>query len=105
MFCLEDYMININKNNKLHKENNKKIIFNSQVSVVLIPRININNNYELVKNLWWSPKELISFKHSCLEEIMNLIKRHNKMTPQQASKLLYQPGNMTITFDQSNFDY
>jgi hypothetical protein len=105
MYCLEDYMINIkeNNNNKQRKKY-KKIIFNSQVSVILIPRINIHSNYELVKNLWWSSKELLSFKQSCLEEIVTLINRHKSMTPQQASKLLHQPGNMTIVYDKKNFD-
>jgi hypothetical protein len=103
MYCLEEYMLNIKtkaNNKKLHK----KIMFNSLVSVILIPRINVNNNYELVKNLWWSPKELLSFKVSCFEEIMDLVNRHTSMTPQQASKLLHQPGNMTIVYDKTNFE-
>lgn len=105
MYCLEEYLLNIKEknNNKLFKKN-KKIKFNSYVSVILIPRINIHSHYELVKNLWWSPKELLSFKQSCLEEIMILINRHNSMTPQQASKLLHQPGNMNIIYDKTNFD-
>lgn len=105
MFYLEEYMLNINENNnyKLRK-NNKKINFNSQVSVILIPRINIHNHYDLVKNLWWSPKELLSFKQSCLEEIVTLVNRNTSMTPQQAAKLLHQPGNMTIVYDKTNFE-
>jgi hypothetical protein len=49
--------------------------------------------------------DLYSFKESCLQEMQALMKRHPKMSYKQATKLLYQPGNMTIVYDKNNFDY
>lgn len=95
MFCLDEYIM---------KLSNKKINFNKNVSVILIPHINDYKRCNLNKNLWWTKEELNSFKQSCTEEIFNLISRHNLMTIQQATKLLYQPGSMTIKYDVKNFN-
>lgn len=97
MFCLEEYIL------KLNNKKNKKINFNKYVSVILIPNINEYKECNLNQSLWWTKEELQSFKLSCSEEIFKLIKRHNLMTVQQAAKLLYQPGSMTITYDTENF--
>jgi hypothetical protein len=88
----------------LNVQSKKHIKFNFEVSVILIPTKDEYEQCNVNKTLWWTREELDSFKQSCNEEILNLIKRHKYMTIHQAAKLLYQPGNMNIVYDKTNFD-
>jgi len=80
----------------------KKIKFNNYLNVKLIP--NVKDYKELFHDLWWSYEELQEFKQSSTKEIYALIGRHKYMTIHQAIKLLYQPGSMTIKYDELNFE-
>ena len=77
---------------------NKKIRFSNVVEIFIIQHFIDNCEY-----LWWSEKDLQSFRASCLTEIKTLISRHWEMSIRQAQKLLYQPGNMNIIYDENNF--
>lgn len=77
---------------------NKKLRFSEIVDVCAISSFT-----KLKDKLWWSKDDFEEFKKSCLEEITAIINRHWSMTPNQARKLLYQPGNMTIIYDEQNF--
>lgn len=93
-YCDFDFQIKVNKK--------KKIKFNNMLKVKLIP--NIKDFEELYDDLWWNQDELQEFRQSSTKEILGLISRHKYMSIQQASKLLYQPGNMTIKYDPLNFE-
>ena len=95
MFCLDEYLWDINIDNKFKK----KLKFNNIVKVFLIP----NRNEILQNDLWWSCQDIANFKKTSNDEILNLIKRHKYMTIKQATKLLYQPGSLTIKYDINNF--
>jgi hypothetical protein len=97
MFCLDEYLWDINIDKKFKK--GKKLKFNNIVKVYRIP----NRNEILQNDLWWSCQDIANFKKTSYDEIINLIKRHQYMTVKQATKLLYQPGSMTITYDIDNF--
>jgi len=83
---------------------NKKIKFNFIVRVLSIPNRQEIFDFNLREKLWWSKDELEFFKKNSYDEVFNLIQRHKFMTIKQASKLLYQPGSMTIIYDKNNFD-
>jgi hypothetical protein len=76
----------------------KKIKFDEYVYIDYIPSSIKDRNM-----LWWNNTELYLFKESCILEIKNLLNRHPNMNYRDAIKLLYQPGNMTIIYDESNF--
>ena len=84
--------------------NKKQTKFKTNVSVVHIPKINETVNRHLKEILWWNYDDLLKFRQSSSDEIINLIKRNKSMTIKQAAKLLYQPGNMTIVYDPLNFE-
>lgn len=77
----------------------KKISFDHFIEVYIVPHIEDNDQ------LWWSHYHLQLFKESSKIEIRRLQKIHPSITVQQASKLLYQPPNMTIIYDPNNFGY
>jgi regulatory protein YycI of two-component signal transduction system YycFG len=75
----------------------KKVTFNKDNMVYTIPEKN-----NCILNIWYAENELINFKKSAINEILELMKRHNSMTCKDALKLLYQPGN--ICYDKNNFE-
>ena len=77
----------------------KKISFDHFIEVLVIPHMDETGK------LWWSDNDLQLFKESSKIEIKRLQKIHPAITIQQASKLLYQPPNMTIVYDSTNFGY
>jgi len=74
----------------------KKISFNCCIEVTIIPQTTESK-------LWWSDRDIQLFKESSIVEIIRLKQIHPSITIQQASKLLYQPPNMTIIYDINNF--
>jgi hypothetical protein len=97
MFCLDEYLWDINIDKKIKK--GKKLKFSNIVKVFRIP----NRNEFLQNDLWWSCQDIANFKKTSYDEIFSLIQRHKYMTVKQATKLLYQPGSITITYDSNNF--
>ena len=83
------------------KRKYKHVSFNMLIDVIIIP----NSMYEdnPVK-IWWSNSDIFLFKESCSIEIMRLLHIHPKMRISDALKLLYQPPNSTIVFNEKNFD-
>ena len=79
---------------------NKKITFSDYTNIMYIP---YNDDYKSKSKLWWSDIDIYLFKKSSINEIKNLMNRHPNMKYKDASKLLYQPGNMTIKYDETNF--
>ena len=77
---------------------NKKITFSFMNEVCIIYSISDHREY-----LWWSEEDLYSFKISAMIELRALANRHQNMNLRQAQKLLYQPGNMNIIYDENNF--
>ena len=82
----------------------KKISFCPIVKVCIIPEKEMYTLYNIKHDIWWTNAEFISFRQSSLQEIRELIIRNKYMTVKQASKLLYQPGNIKITYDSANFE-
>lgn len=80
------------------EKNIKKITFSFMNEICIIYPITDHRQY-----LWWSEDELYSFKLSSMKELRDLANRHWNMNLRQARKLLYQPGNMNIMYDENNF--
>lgn len=100
MYCLDEYFFNIKNNNKKIK----KIKFSHCINTILIPNVNDYKKADLINTLWYTTQELLHFRNNSSKEVFELINRHKNMTIKQASKLLYQPGTMNITYDQNNFE-
>ena len=79
-------------------KNIKRITFSFMNEVCIIKPITDYKEY-----LWWSEDELLIFKLSAINELRALANRHYNMNLRQAQKLLYQPGNMNIIYDENNF--
>jgi hypothetical protein len=77
---------------------NKKLRFDIFSDVFIIDTF-----IDTTNSLWWSQTDLYNFKISCINEIHTLMRRHWQMNFKEAKKLLYQPGNMTIIYDEHNF--
>lgn len=82
----------------------RKISFCPIVNVCIIPGKEMYTLYNIKHDIWWTNDEFVSFRQSCLQEIRELIIRNRYITIKQASKLLYQPGNITISYDCENFE-
>jgi hypothetical protein len=98
MFSLDEYFFFNNTKKK------KNIKFNYKINVILIPNRSFYEKHNLIESLWWSSNELNDFKKESYTEIKKLMERHYFMSIKQASKLLYQPGSMTIVYDKDNFE-
>ena len=77
---------------------NKKLRFNTTIYIYEIASLRQSKEH-----LWWSDDDFDGFKKSCWKEVKDILKRHQSMTVAQARKMLYQPGNMTIVYDEQNF--
>lgn len=78
---------------------NKKLRFNTTIYIYEIATF----SHQSKEHLWWSNNDFDEFKKSCWKEVKDILKRHETMTISQARKMLYQPGNMTIVYDEQNF--
>lgn len=78
--------------------NNKKLRFNTTIYVYEVASLRQSKEH-----LWWSNDDVDEFKQSCFKEVKDILNRHQSMTLAQARKMLYQPGNMTIVYDEQNF--
>ena len=78
--------------------NNKKLRFNTTIYVYEVASLRQSKEH-----LWWSSDDFDEFKQSCFKEVKDILTRHQSMTVAQARKMLYQPGNMTIVYDEQNF--
>ena len=78
--------------------NYKKLRFNTTIYIYEIASLRQSKEH-----LWWSNDDFEEFKQSCFNEVKDILDRHQSMTPGQAIKMLYQPGNMTIVYDEQNF--
>ena len=85
-------------------KDSKKISFSPIVNVYMIPEKEFYTLYNIKHDIWWTNDEFVSFRQSCAQEIREFICRHRYMSVKQASKLLYQPINMIITYDVKNFE-
>lgn len=73
----------------------KKIHFNEYYVIHFFENTNFSG-------LWYSDREINSFKILARKEISDLLNIHKSMTYMQCVKLLYQPGN--ICYDENNFN-
>lgn len=77
---------------------NKKLRFNKTIYIYEIASFSQSKEH-----LWWSDDDFYQFKRSSWNEVKDILDRHQSMTVSQARKMLYQPGNMTIVYDEQNF--
>ena len=78
----------------------KKVRFSNRVEIILIPTRNEYKN--LSEFLWWAHNDYKLFKLSAINELNEIMKRHQgSMSYACAMKILYQPNN--IIYDNSNF--
>ena len=96
-FFLKSKYSYINKNDNKFK----KVNFNKYVTIIFIPNIEFISSKNLIQYLWWNNEDLKIFRQESLLEIKTLINRNPTMQINDATKLLYQPNN--ITFNKENF--
>jgi len=72
-------------------------------------KFNENNKFHLIKfnndflvNLWYNKYELFYFRQTADKEITELMRRHKSITYKDAVKLLYQPENKKVKFNENN---
>jgi hypothetical protein len=71
----------------------RKVRFQSQVRVVLIPCRTEYSAADLAQFLWWEEADFAFFKNSAINELKELMRfRNERLTTKEAIKILYQPG-------------
>lgn len=85
----------------------RKVRFQAQVRVVLIPSRTEYSTADLAQFLWWDETDYVLFKTSAIHELKELMRfRAEKITTKEAIAILYQPSfdNHKIPDDKSIVD-
>ena len=77
----------------------KQVRFNNEVKIRYYAQIITTESMK--SELWWQRTDLYLAKYYAANDISRLISIHPKMTIKEATKLLYQPNN--VTYDTENF--
>lgn len=72
----------------------KKVSFDYIIDVVLIPNITDFKERDMLNYLWWNEENLVYFKNSAREEILEFMEKHKGLTIKDACNILYQPEKM-----------
>jgi len=80
----------------------KKVSFDYIIDVVLIPNITDFKERNMIDSLWWNEENLIYFKNSAREEILEFMEKNQGMSIKEACNILYQPEKK---YEQNNSEY
>lgn len=85
----------------------KKVSFDYIIDVVLIPNRNDFKERDMINYLWWNEENLIYFKNSAREEILEFMEKHKGITMKDACNILYQPEKIheQKKYEQNDNDY
>lgn len=85
----------------------KKVSFDYIIDVVLIPNITDFKERGMINYLWWNEENLVYFKNSAREEILEFMEKHKGVSIKDACNILYQPEKIyeQKIYEQNNNDY